>query len=76
MTLFDALTANASTYIGGGCFVSSVGGWHGHGHIVLGLSWIGQLLLIAGTSTTPTVVPPSLLVTACRQVIIIRMITE
>ena len=59
-------------YRADGVFVSSVGGGHGHGHIVLGLGWVGQLL-IARSTTTPAVVDPSLLVAACGQVAIIRM---
>ena len=49
-----------------GVVVSSVGGRHGHGHIVLGLSWIGQLL-VAWTTATPAVVSCSLLMTSCFQ---------
>merc|ERR1712181_206519 len=45
-----------------GVVVSSIGGRHGHGHIVLGLSWVGQLL-ISWTTTAPAVVPGSLLMT-------------
>ena len=55
-----------------GVFVSSVGGRHGHGHIVLGLGWVRQLL-IAGPTSAPAVVDPSLLVAACGQVTMIQI---
>ena len=60
---------------GEGAFISSIiRGWHGHGHIVLWLGWIGQLL-VTRCSPSPAVVGSSLLGTSWGCLVIISHVS-
>ena len=60
---------------GEGAFISSIiRGWHGHGHIVLWLGWIGQLL-VTRCSPSPAIVGSSLLGTSWGCLVIISHVS-